>query len=79
MDYAGVYIDGDSVVLLFKEGSESLRNAIARNDRKKKGNVWRSFSMMENKGAEPGARQIIVAKKRAFSCAFTGTKRHLRS
>lgn len=36
MDYAGVYIDGDTVVLLFKEGTESLKNAITRNNQNDK-------------------------------------------
>lgn len=30
-DYAGVYVDGDAIVLLFKEGTETLKNAIALN------------------------------------------------
>lgn len=35
-DYAGVYIDDDTVVLLFKEGSNSLKNAITRNSKNAK-------------------------------------------
>ena len=31
-DYAGVYIDGETIVLLFKEGTNSLKNAYAKND-----------------------------------------------
>ncbi len=34
-DYAGVYVDGDTVVLLFKEDTDTLINAITRNENNK--------------------------------------------
>lgn len=57
MDYAGVYIDGDTVVLLFKEGTDSLKNAIARNAQNDK--------MLVNQ--EKKLQQSIVIKSATYS------------
>ena len=52
-DYAGVYIKDDTVVMLFKEGSNSLKNAITRNNENAKTLVNQDKKLQQAMAIEP--------------------------